>query len=137
MTGLVVAVGLAFVGVALLIVWWARGLSRQQSAGPTERERYIALATVASANPGGPEFLALLSALETAGPACPVRVEWVRRSGNPDRAADVMLKITWDGNEWRRGMDPAALALRLRAELAADARLDSPRAQQLLATLDS
>jgi hypothetical protein len=89
-----------FLVAAVAMAFWARNLSH---AAPTQddRELLLALASRAATDESGKTLVALLDVLD--GPAAdgPVSVAWVRHV--PAKGAPgMLLKITWDGNEWRR-----------------------------------
>jgi hypothetical protein len=89
-----------FVAAAVALAFWASRLTHQ---APTrdDREILLALASRAATDESGKTLVMLLDVLD--GPAAdgPVSVAWVRHvpaKGN----SGMLLKITWDGNEWRR-----------------------------------
>ncbi|MDB5098325.1 MAG: hypothetical protein JWM80_2746 [Cyanobacteria bacterium RYN_339] len=110
---LAVAAGLTFWGVA--------AVRHARSQGGTTRERMIALAARAASDESGRGLVELLAALDGAEPGGPITLAWLHH--RPVNGTEGMLvKIAWDGNEWRQVYPPATLAERLEAHLPADAR---------------
>jgi hypothetical protein len=140
MTMLWVLVGtlLGFALVVGLILLWARGqVQRQkdQETGQMTRQAYLNLAAHAAGDASGRTLVKLLDALETAPADCPVIVSWNRHMpvGKP---IGFLVKITWDGNEWRRVMDWDVFAAQIQSA-AAESGPHGPRVQQLLADLEA
>ena len=91
---------IGFLAAAVGMALWARSLTHQ---APTrdDREILLALASRAATDESGKTLVMLLDVLD--GPAVdgPVSVAWLRHV--PAKGASgMLLKITWDGNEWRR-----------------------------------
>ncbi|HEY9722859.1 MAG TPA: hypothetical protein V6D47_12670 [Oscillatoriaceae cyanobacterium] len=123
-----------FVVVIVLTLVWAR--RKVANSGPTRREQLLHLAAIAAGDGSGHEMLALLEALEQEPVDCPVQLDWVARPAYEGKAGGMLVRITWDGNEWRRLWDAATLRAAIAAYLAE--RAPSPRLalmQQDLATL--
>lgn len=129
-----VLVFLAFaVAVAAIGAWVARTMrSTRQS---DDRQVLMTLAARAAGDETGRGLLELLRALEAAPPNQPVTVGWLARRTTQDDAPGFLVKIAWDGNEWRRAQPAAVLRAAIEARLAEAPDLAGPRAQQLLAEL--
>ena len=118
---------------AACLIWWAREAVRR--AGTRDaRETLLELAGRAAADEGGRSLLALLGALETSGTASPVTVAWLRHAP-AQGPVGLLIKITWDGNEWRRVWVPRELQRRLAHLVAAEPGLGNGRAGAFLADL--
>ena len=82
---------------------------------------FVELAALAASDPSGRQLVRLLDAMEDAPPDCPVTVQWLRHQP-ADKPLGMLVKITWDGNEWRQVYAPADLASRLEAHLPPEGR---------------
>lgn len=125
---------LGFLAVVGLIAFWARGKFRQATTRD-ERELLLTLAARAAGDDSGRELLALLRVLDAASPDQAVTVGWHARRTTKDTEPGFLVKIAWDGNEWRRAQKAAELQAKIEARLAEDPALDGPQAQRLLADL--
>ncbi len=137
MTTLLIAFAALFV-VFLVAVgaigWWvARTMRSRQTVD--ERQKLITLAARAAGDESGRGLLALLRALDLAPPNQPVTVGWLARRTAQDEVPGFLVKIAWDGNEWRRALPAAQLRAALEACLAEEPALEGPQAQRLLADL--
>lgn len=112
--------------IAFTLVWARRQVARHR---PSQREQLLHQAAIAAGDGTGHEMLALLEALERESANCPVQLDWVGRPAYEGKPAGVLVKITWDGNEWRRLWDAATLR-----QVVADylgTRSPSPRLEKL------
>lgn len=137
MTGLFpVFVGLfvAFLVAVAAIGWWVARTMRGAGEGDA-RQQLITLAAKAAGDESGRALLALLRALDAAPPNQPVTVGWIARRTAQDDVQGFLVKIAWDGNEWRRAQPAAQLRAAIEARLAEDPALDGPQARRLLADL--
>lgn len=124
--------------VAGLILLWARGQVRRQRAqetGQMTRQAYLNLAAHAAGDPSGRALIKLLDALEAAPADCPVTVQWNRHMP-VNKPIGFLVKITWDGNEWRRVMDWDVFAAQIQSAVA-ESGPHGTRVQQLLADLEA
>lgn len=104
-----------------LVVWGIAEVKHAQSKGGTTRQQMIALASRAATDDTGRGLVELLAALDRAEPGSPVTMSWLHH--RPVNGAEGMLvKIAWDGNEWRQVYPPTDLASRLEAHLSPDGR---------------
>lgn len=120
------------------ILVWARGRVQgqsQQDARAQSRQHYLALASQAASDASGRGLLTLLDALEAAPPDCPVQVSWLRHQP-ANKPAGMLVRISWDGNEWRRIMEWATFRDQLRTQIAAHPEAGA-RVRQLLADLEA
>ena len=101
--GAVVAALLVFALLVVGILIWARRTAGRSQEADT-RMHYITLAGHAAGDASGAKFFELLKALEEAPADCPVKVQWLRHMP-ANKEPGMLVKITWDGNEWRRVMD--------------------------------
>lgn len=133
-----VAVFVAFGVVVAGILLWARqqvAARRDTGAPQSDRQTYLTLAAQAASDSSGRALVRLLNALDTAPADCPVTVQWVRHmAGNKPPA--LLVKITWDGNEWRQRMEWAEFRDRLRA-LIAEEPASGDRVRSLLSYLEA
>lgn len=135
-----VAVGVfaAFgVVVALILLWARRQVAARRGNGEqqTDRQTYLALAAQAASDSSGRALVRLLNVLDTAPADCPVTVQWVRHLAG-DKPPALLVKITWDGNEWRQRMDWTDFRDRLRA-LIAEEPASGERVRSLLSYLEA
>lgn len=124
--------------VVALILLWARGQVRRQRAqetGQMTRQAYLNLAAHAAGDASGRALVKLLDALETAPADCPVTVQWNRHMP-VNKPIGFLVKITWDGNEWRRVMDWDVFAAQIQSAVA-DSGPHGSRVQQLLTDLEA
>jgi hypothetical protein len=129
-------VGAAVVVGGILV--WARGRVQGrglQDAQAQSRQHYLNLAAQAASDGSGRGLLALLDALDAAPADCPVTVSWLRHQA-PDKPAGMLVRISWDGNEWRRIMPWTPFRDQLRAQVEAHPGAGA-RARQLLADLEA
>lgn len=132
----VLAALLFFAVFAAAALLWARGqVGRQRRVD--DRQRLLALAAQAATDDSGRYLLLLLGAMEQAGADCPITVEWLRREARPDHPGGMLVKIAWDGNEWRRIIPLSPFRERVGRWLAEDAACGSARGRQLLADLEA
>ena len=136
--GVVIVTIVVFALVVAGILIWARRQVRAQQAretGEMTRQAYLNLAAHAAGDASGRALVRLLNALDTAPIDCPVTVQWLRHIpvGKP---TGMLVKITWDGNEWRRVMDWDAFREQLNAAAAQEPACGE-RVKQLLAELEA
>lgn len=116
------------------IGWWvARTMRSRQTVD--DRQTLLTLAARAAGDESGRGLLVLLRALDEAAPNQPVTVGWLARRTAQDVAPGFLVKIAWDGNEWRRAQPAAQLRAAIEARLAEDPALEGPQARRLLADL--
>ena len=132
MIGALLGLLASFLLVVVLIAVWARGRFRQ-AGSRDEREQLLVQAGRAAGDESGRELLLLLRMLEAADPGQAVTVGWHARRTAKDATPGFLVKIAWDGNEWRRAQPAADVRARIEARLAEDPSLDGPQARQLLA----
>jgi hypothetical protein len=117
-----------------LAVWGIAEVRHARNQGGTTRERMLNLASRAATDDSGRGLVELLAALDRAEPGGPVTVAWLHH--RPVNGTEgMLLKIAWDGNEWRQVYRPADLAARIEASLPEDAR--TGLAGKLLADLQA
>ena len=121
------------VAVAGIGLWASRTMRARQVTD--ERQKLITLAALAAGDESGLELLRLLRALEAAPPNQPVTVDWLARRTPQDDQPGFLVKISWDGNEWRRAQPAAQLRAQIEARLEEDRVLAGPLAQKLLSDL--
>lgn len=136
----------AFVGViaffmvlAIGAVWWARAHLKQTTnngQAVETKDQFLKLASRAAADPSGRSLVELLEAIDRTPADCPVIVEWVRRPAFKDQPAGMLLKITWDGNEWRRVYELASFRDQLGELVAIRQCEEGSRARRLLAAMN-
>lgn len=132
MIGALLGLLASFLLVVVLIALWARG--RFQQAGTRdEREQLLVQAARAAGDDSARELLLLLRMLEAADPGQAVTIGWHARRTVKDATPGFLIKIAWDGNEWRRAQPATEVRARIEARLAEDPSLAGPMAQQLLA----
>jgi hypothetical protein len=134
---IVVTLVVAGLAVGGILFWASRRVKAQQQQESQQQGRkyYMDLAAQAASDASGRSLVTLLEALETAPPDCPVTVGWVRHQpGN--KPAGMLVRITWDGNEWRRVMEWAGFREQLRAHVDAHPQAGG-RVHQLLAELEA
>lgn len=127
---------LFFLVLAGAAVLWARAQVGQVRQSDT-RQRLLALAAQAATDDSGKHLLLLLGAMEGADDDCPIRVDWLRREARPEHPGGMLVKISWDGNEWRRIMPIAPLREQLALLLAENPACASARGKQLLRDLET
>jgi hypothetical protein len=130
---------LLFAVLAGLILFWVRGqVKRQQQVSTVkdDRQLYIQLATEAANDESGRALLILLKALDVAGPDCPITIGWLHHTPTKGKSG-LLVKIAWDGNEWRRVYEIAPFRARLEGWLAAEPKLDGEHVRRLLADLSA
>lgn len=125
---------LAFLVAVAAIGWWVARTMRGTKEGDA-RQQLIALAARAAGDESGRGLLALLRALDEAPPGQPVSVGWIARKTAHDDVQGFLVKIAWDGNEWRRAQPAAKLREAIEARLAEEPALEGPQARRLLADL--
>jgi hypothetical protein len=128
---------LALVAVAAILLW-ARSRVRAQQArdvGATGRQRYLTLAAQAASDPSGRQLMRLLDEMETAPADCPVTASWVRHQP-ADKPLGMLVRISWDGNEWRRVMPWGEFRDQVRAHVDAEPGA-GPRVRRLLEDLEA
>jgi hypothetical protein len=104
-----------------LIIWGIAEVKHAQTKGGTTRQQMIALASRAATDDTGRGLVDLLAAMDGAEPGGPVTMSWLHH--RPVNGTEGMLvKIAWDGNEWRQVYAPADLASRLEAHLPPEGR---------------
>lgn len=131
---LVAALGLLMMLAALgAVAFMATRPSPQGEAG-SSRSKLLELASKAASDDQGHAVFQLLAVLEE-GEALPVAVRWWPHRPANGRPSGLMLTITWDGNEWRRVLQPE-LALAPYTE-AAKTCPPSTAGQQLLLDLQA
>lgn len=137
MTSLLTAFSALFVGFVVVvgvIGWWVIRTMRGHRQ-VDDRQKLLTLAARAAGDESGRGLLVLLRALDAAPPSQPVTVGWVARRTAQDEAPGFLVKIAWDGNEWRRAQPASQLLAALEARLAEDPTLDGPQARRLVADL--
>lgn len=134
---LVVAVFLLVAG--LIVFWSTRVVAKSRQTATTTsaqdaRQLLLAMAAKAATDESGGALIALMDALDRAAEEGPVQVAWVHH--RPAKGADgFLVRINWDGNEWRRIYDIPSFAARMDAMLPADQR--SGMAGRMLAELQA
>jgi hypothetical protein len=128
---------LALVAVAAILMWARGRVHAQQSldAGKSGRQHYLTLAAQAASDPTGRQFMRLLNEMESAPPDCPVNVSWVRHQP-VDKPLGMLVRIAWDGNEWRRVMPWAEFREQVRAFVGAEPTAGA-RVRRLLDDLEA
>ena len=109
---LLAALVAAFVGLAIVLVAW--GVLRSRNAAPAEspRGRLITLAARAASDESGQGLVALLDALDLGDADGAIKASWLQHrpvNGNEG----MLVRISWDGNEWRKIYPYAELEARL------------------------
>lgn len=131
----------AFVGVigfffvlAVAAVFWSRAHLKQSRTTET-KDQFLRLAARAASDASGRSLVELLEAIDAAPGECPVLVEWVRRPAFKDQPAGILLKITWDGNEWRRVYELSTFRTQLTELLEIRPTAEGSKAHQLLSAM--
>lgn len=137
MIPLLVLLLLAFFTAAALISLYVYLVLKAgpKPAGGESRDQLITLAARAASDDSGRSLLALLQALEAAPPGAPVTVNWLQRLTARYDGKGFLVKINWDGNEWRQAISPVTLRTRLEAALAVEPGLASAESARLLIEL--
>ncbi|MEB3197345.1 MAG: hypothetical protein VKP62_09090 [Candidatus Sericytochromatia bacterium] len=127
----------AFIVFDLWLVFRIVQRGRQRSRQADPRASLLALAARAAGDESLGGLVELLATLEAfASEASPVSVTWLVRQTSRDQAPSLLLKITWDGNEWRRVLPLQEAELRLSEWLDAGAH-ESRSARAMLAEVRS
>lgn len=125
---------LFFLVLAAAVLLWARGqVGRQRQ--PDTRQLMLVLASQAATDESGKHLLLLLRAMEALGDG-PITVEWVRREPRDDHPGGMLVKIAWDGNEWRRILPLSPFREDVTRWMSEDPACESARGRQLLAELE-
>jgi hypothetical protein len=138
MTSLAATLGalfLAFLAASAVIGLWVARVFRRNRVDVGERQKLMTLAARAAGDESGRALLELLRALDDATEGQPITVGWLARRTAKDEAVTFLVKIAWDGNEWRRAQPVAPLLASVEARLAEAPALAGPRAERLLAEL--
>jgi hypothetical protein len=107
-----------------------------RGAGPA-RAHWLNLASRAASDESLRGLLILLVALGREQEAPPVVVDWLLRQGTRDEAPKLMLKISWDGNEWRRLLATTETHSKLTGLLNDDPALASEGSRTLVELLET
>lgn len=125
----------AFIALDLWLVvrLWRRARAARAMRMP--RSQWLDLASRAANDDSLRGLLLLLRALDSESGAAPISVDWLLRQGTRDDSPKLLLKISWDGNEWRRLLALDETAASLTAQLAEEPKLASARTSDLLELL--
>lgn len=127
---------IGFIALDLWLLFRVWRKVRNQRARAFGRERWLSMASRAANDPTLKALLALLAASESATDENPVRIDWLLRHQGSNGDPQLLLKISWDGNEWRRLVRPAEAHELLKRALKNQPALQSRSAENLIELLE-